>query len=172
MAHPQFDPKAMVDFDSLWSRGLFPDVDTCCIDSSDCSEVVRSAKSMYSYYHNSEVCYVHLADVQNNSKVCYVYPDVEVKGSPIWRSEWFQQGWTLQELVAPRRLEFFSADWEFIGDRHQLANDIHYLTGISPSVLNGSTPLHSVDIRTRMSWCAGRKTVGGPDLVYSLFGIL
>ncbi|THU79750.1 hypothetical protein K435DRAFT_875114 [Dendrothele bispora CBS 962.96] len=25
MAHAQFDPKAMVDFDSLWPRGLFPD---------------------------------------------------------------------------------------------------------------------------------------------------
>ncbi|THU98056.1 hypothetical protein K435DRAFT_856985 [Dendrothele bispora CBS 962.96] len=27
MAHAQFDPKAMVDFDSLWPRGLFPDVE-------------------------------------------------------------------------------------------------------------------------------------------------
>ncbi|THU95425.1 hypothetical protein K435DRAFT_859561 [Dendrothele bispora CBS 962.96] len=27
MAHAQFDPKAMVDFDSLWSRGLFPDAE-------------------------------------------------------------------------------------------------------------------------------------------------
>ncbi|THU76911.1 hypothetical protein K435DRAFT_878575 [Dendrothele bispora CBS 962.96] len=26
MAPPQFDPKAMVDFDSLWPRGLFRDV--------------------------------------------------------------------------------------------------------------------------------------------------
>ncbi|THU86625.1 hypothetical protein K435DRAFT_629188, partial [Dendrothele bispora CBS 962.96] len=132
-------------------------IDTCCINQSNHEEVARVVKSTYSYYHNSEVCYAYLADV---------------KGSPIWRSKWFQRAWTLQELVAPRRLNFFKADWEFIGDRQQLTNDIHYLTGISPSVLNGSTPIHSVDIRTRLSWCAGRKTTKAPDLAYCLLGIL
>ncbi|THU86657.1 hypothetical protein K435DRAFT_868072 [Dendrothele bispora CBS 962.96] len=49
MAHPQFDPKAMVDFDSLWPRGLFPDVriDVCekqfpGIEIHDCVSLERN----------------------------------------------------------------------------------------------------------------------------------
>ncbi|THU87562.1 hypothetical protein K435DRAFT_681500, partial [Dendrothele bispora CBS 962.96] len=134
-------------------------IDTCCIDRSNHNELTRNVKSMYSYYHNSEVCYVYLADIK-------------VKGSPIWKSEWFQRGWTLQELVALRRLKFFGGDWGFLGNREQRTSVIHYLTGIPPSVLNGTTPICDVDIWTRMSWCAGRKTTKPPDLAYCLLGIL
>ncbi|THU87557.1 hypothetical protein K435DRAFT_842482 [Dendrothele bispora CBS 962.96] len=139
-------------------------IDTCCIDQRDHSDVARNVKSMYSYYQNSQVCYVYLADVrvEGSSRVT----------ATIWRSEWFQRGWTLQELVAPKRLIFFKADWEFIGDRHQLSSVIQNLTGIPPSVLDGSTSIYSVDVRTRMSWCAGRKTTKAPDLAYCLLGIL
>ncbi|THU77333.1 hypothetical protein K435DRAFT_632816, partial [Dendrothele bispora CBS 962.96] len=32
-------------------------IDTCCVDQSNHEEVAQIVKSMYSYYHNSEVCY-------------------------------------------------------------------------------------------------------------------
>jgi hypothetical protein len=30
---------------------------------------------------------------------------------------WFGRGWTLQELIAPKRLVFFGTDWNFIGSK-------------------------------------------------------
>ncbi|THU90667.1 HET-domain-containing protein [Dendrothele bispora CBS 962.96] len=139
-------------------------IDTCCIDRSNKSELDRNINSMYSYYQNSQICYVYLSDV-------WVKTSLRA-GATIWGSEWFKRGWTLQELVAPKQLIFFKADWEPIGGRQQLTSVIHHLTGIPPSVLNGSTPIKSVDIRTRMSWCAGRETTKPPDLAYCLLGIL
>ncbi|THU88053.1 hypothetical protein K435DRAFT_730246 [Dendrothele bispora CBS 962.96] len=139
-------------------------IDTCCIDKSNESESDRNINSMYFYYQNSQICYVYLSDV-------WVKASLRA-GATIWGTEWFKRGWTLQELVAPKRLIFFKADWEPIGERHQLTSVIHHLTGIPPSVLNGSTPVESLDICTRMSWCAGRKTTKPEDMAYCLFGIL
>ena len=34
-------------------------------------------------------------------------------------SRWFQRGWTLQELIAPRRLKFFGRSWEPQGERDE-----------------------------------------------------
>ncbi|THU87951.1 hypothetical protein K435DRAFT_969692 [Dendrothele bispora CBS 962.96] len=139
-------------------------IDTCCIDKNNKSESNRNINSMYFYYRNSAICYVYLSDV-------WVKRSTRA-GATIWGSEWFQRGWTLQELVAPKRLIFFRADWKPIGERHQLAGVIHRLTGISRSVLDGSKPIESVNIWTRMSWCAGRETTKPADLAYCLLGIL
>ncbi|THU88358.1 HET-domain-containing protein [Dendrothele bispora CBS 962.96] len=140
-------------------------IDTCCIDQSNRNEVAQNVKSMYSYYRNSEVCYVYLADVQVQEKFS------QTKRA-LLRSQWFQRGWTLQELVAPREVLFFDSNWKLIGTKDDLSRAIANLTGIPCSVLEGSTPVHDVDIRTRMSWCAGRKTTEPADLAYCLLGIL
>ncbi|THU76998.1 hypothetical protein K435DRAFT_878439 [Dendrothele bispora CBS 962.96] len=46
MTHAQFDPKAMVDFDSLWPRGLFPD------DNAKTKYVINETAE---FLHNSHV---------------------------------------------------------------------------------------------------------------------
>jgi hypothetical protein len=44
---------------------------------------------------------------------------------PLWDSEfrqckWFKRGWTLQELLAPGVVEFFSREWHRLCDRISL----------------------------------------------------
>lgn len=58
--------------------------------------------------------------------MCYAYPD-DVDDSAVprdgaWafalvRSEWFTRGWTLQELIAPRHVQFYTRDRHLIGSR-------------------------------------------------------
>ncbi|KAK7462975.1 hypothetical protein VKT23_007556 [Stygiomarasmius scandens] len=138
-------------------------IDTCCIDKRNPAEVSRQVKSMYKLYQHSEVCYAYLADVSAN---------LPSPRSALSKSDWFQRGWTLQELVAPQNVVFFNKNWTSLGTKLQLKNVIYEMTGISTSVLEGTTAVHSVDIRTRLNWCAGRETTEPLDLAYCLLGIL
>jgi hypothetical protein len=141
-------------------------IDSCCINQSNHAEVARNINSMYSYYGKAEVCYAYLADV-HNPKYGATYGCIE------WLdSRWFQRGWTLQELLAPRQVVFFNGEWELIGDKHQKKFDISRRTGIPASVLEGNRSVEDVDIAERMTWCAGRQTTKPPDLAYCLLGIL
>ncbi|KAL2170614.1 hypothetical protein VTG60DRAFT_4627 [Thermothelomyces hinnuleus] len=84
-------------------------IDTCCIDKSSSAEVSSEAiNSMYRWYERSEVCYAYLCDVKD--------PKDE---SQLVSSRWFTRGWTLQELLAPNRVELYTADWSYIGGKYE-----------------------------------------------------
>ncbi|KAK7938128.1 uncharacterized protein PG986_014996 [Apiospora aurea] len=53
---------------------------------------------------------------------------------------WFGRGWTLQELVAPTSVAFFSRDSQRLGDSASLETLLHKITGISTGALQ-RTPL-------------------------------
>ncbi|KAK0622024.1 heterokaryon incompatibility protein-domain-containing protein, partial [Bombardia bombarda] len=95
-------------------------VDTCCIDKSSSAELSEAINSMYNWYRNSEICLVYLPDVSSGA---------DLYGS-FRQSRWFLRGWTLQELIAPRRVKFFSQDWVEIIDRYSWAEEIQIITGI------------------------------------------
>ena len=54
------------------------------------------------------------------------------------KSRWFTRGWTLQELLAPRSVEFFSREGNRLGDKTSLERQIHKKTGIADSALRGA----------------------------------
>jgi hypothetical protein len=137
-------------------------VDTCCIDKSSSAELSEAINSMYAWYHNAARCYVYLADVSGNG-------DTHMKSFP--RSRWFTRGWTLQELVAPASVEFFSADGARIGDKDSMAQQLHAITRISTDALQGRRTLHSLSVNERMAWIGQRETKREEDLAYSLLGI-
>ncbi|KAK0620697.1 heterokaryon incompatibility protein-domain-containing protein [Immersiella caudata] len=156
------------------SNGLgYAWVDTCCIDKSSSAELSESINSMFRWYAKAKVCYAYLVDV----------PDV-----PLKRSVWFTRGWTLQELLAPRKLEFFDMEWSSIGTREMRSAEITTATGIKEAYLHpkptksgsGSRKeyhevvqemLAEASIAQRMSWAANRKTTRVEDVAYSLLGI-
>ncbi|KAF2626169.1 hypothetical protein BU25DRAFT_422742 [Macroventuria anomochaeta] len=59
--------------------------------------------------------------------------DFEFRGS-----KWFTRGWTLQELLAPGIVEFFSREWHKLGDRILLKSQIHEVTTIPHTALKGA----------------------------------
>jgi hypothetical protein len=138
-------------------------IDTCCIDKTNAAELTESINSMFRWYQNAIKCYVFLADVSTPVSE-------DDKDSQLRNSRWFTRGWTLQELIAPRYVEFFSQKRERLGDRKSLEKQIQQVTGISIHALRGE-PLSHFTIDERLSWAANRITKRPEDKVYSLLGI-
>ncbi|KAI2622591.1 HET-domain-containing protein [Xylaria nigripes] len=86
------------------------------------------------------------------------------------KCRWFSRGWTLQELIAPKHLEFYDCHWDCFGSKAQLAPIMSWITGVDPTVLKGS-PLDQVLVGRRMSWAAKRQTRRVEDMAYCLLGI-
>ncbi|EIW56347.1 uncharacterized protein TRAVEDRAFT_86320, partial [Trametes versicolor FP-101664 SS1] len=138
--------------------------DTCCIDKSSSAELSEAINSMYEWYRLADICYVYLSDV----------PDTDVpscSSSSFGMSRWHTRGWTLQELIAPRRAVFLTQTWRFIGTKLGLASILEDVTGIDFDVLTGRATLDSIAIARRMSWAAKRRTTRVEDQAYSLMGI-
>jgi WD40 repeat protein len=149
-----------------WDDGLrYFWVDTCCIDKSNSTELAEAINSMYKWYHNSARCYVYLGDVEGNNLA------VSTCMQSFRESRWFQRGWTLQELIAPKTVHFFSAGEKCIGNKEGLMQDIHEITGIPIRGLQGQS-LSEFGVDERMSWAKDRNTTRPEDRAYSLLGIV
>ncbi|KAK0714449.1 heterokaryon incompatibility protein-domain-containing protein [Apiosordaria backusii] len=87
-------------------------IDTCCIDKSSSAELSEAINSMFQWYKNAQVCYAYLADANSDED-----EDPFERGSAFWQSRWFTRGWTLQELIAPRQVEFYTRQWCHLGGK-------------------------------------------------------
>jgi hypothetical protein len=145
-------------------------VDTCCIDKLSSAVLSEAIISMFRWYHNAAKCYVYLSDISRpafdvNDKFNQLPCELAFR-----KSRWFTRGWTLQELLAPASVEFFSKDWEQLGDKKSLERLIHEITGIPVRALQGS-PLSNFSVTERLLWAEKRKTTREEDKAYSLLGI-
>jgi hypothetical protein len=145
-------------------------VDTCCIDKTDQVELSTAINSMFRWYQRASKCYVYLSDVSVPEEVSSAATFRIAWADAFRRSRWFTRGWTLQELVAPASIEFFSKERKRLGSKVSLEQDIHEITQISVDVLRGQS-LHELSIEERMSWAARRTTSLKEDRVYCLLGI-
>ncbi|KAI6161025.1 heterokaryon incompatibility protein-domain-containing protein [Pisolithus thermaeus] len=143
-------------------------IDTCCIDKRSSSELSEAINSMYRWYQNAQICYAYLNDV--DSSVFPTEQNAKFSKSNGW-PEWFVRGWTLQELIAPKRIEFFNQDWAPIGNKRYLAPMLGVITRIPREVLMGGLAAKRVSVAQVMSWAAGRKTTRVEDRAYSLMGL-
>ena len=128
----------------------------CCINKVHSTELSEAINSMYRWYHDSTVCIVYLEDVPEK---------------PMMDSGWFDRGWTLQELIAPKVALFHDHDWNQIGTKSDLLDKLHSKTGIPEDVLSNSISPTKCSIAQRMSWAAQRETTRVEDRAYSLLGI-
>ncbi|KAI0164368.1 heterokaryon incompatibility protein-domain-containing protein [Hypoxylon sp. FL1284] len=138
-------------------------IDTCCIDQTSSAELTESINAMFRWYQGAAICYAYLADVAKNLRLSTIE-------NKLRRSRWFTRGWTLQELIAPSQVVFFSMDWHQLGTKSELAACISDITQIDQTYLNG-TSVHHASIAQRMSWAANRETSRDEDVAYCLLGI-
>lgn len=144
-------------------------VDTCCIDDSNNAELTEAINSMFRWYQKADKCYVYLSDVSRS-----LFDLVDKSNEP-WeatfrKSRWFTRGWTLQELIAPPSVYFFSKEGELLGNKKSLEQHICAITGIPAKALQGG-PLSDFSVTERMLWTASRETTRQEDMAYSLLGI-
>ena len=144
-------------------------IDTCCINKMNFSELSEAINSMFRWYQDAAKCYVYLSDV---SKRCNAD---EPFSRSTWISEfrqsrWFTRAWTLQELIAPKSVEFFSQEGARLGDKGSLESSLHEITGVSVEVLRGK-PLVELTVQERILWAANRTAKRKEDEAYALLGI-
>lgn len=135
-------------------------IDSCCIDKTSSAELSEAINSMFDWYRNSQACYAYLSDVNSPCD------DPKSLTESLESSKWFTRGWTLQELLAPRWVEFFDLNWNTLGTKSSLQSEIEAITGIS----------HLFDFRNaciaqKMSWASRRETTRIEDEAYCLMGI-
>ena len=145
-------------------------VDTCCIDKSSSAELQEAINSMFRWYQDAAKCYVYLSDVSTRKRKASDRSSEYTWESAFRSSRWFTRGWTLQELLAPGVVEFFSRDGKRLGDKRSLEQQVHEITGVTISALRGA-PLSHFGVDERLSWAEHRQTTRGEDKAYSLFGI-
>jgi hypothetical protein len=147
-------------------------VDSCCIDRSSSAELSEAINSMFRWYQDAAKCYVYLSDLSadlffNHANISSPNP----KEIALGKCKWFTRGWTLQELIAPTSVEFFSQDHQQLGSKKSLELEIHNITGIPIRALHGH-PLSQFSFNNRISWAVNRRTSVEEDEAYSLLGIL
>ncbi|KAK3656319.1 hypothetical protein LTR56_003020 [Elasticomyces elasticus] len=138
--------------------------DTCCIDKRDQNELSRAINSMFAWYAGAQVCYALLSDVSLNTHMNAV--------TQMRNSRYFTLGWTLQEMLAPRVVEFYAADWSSLGSRDHLLVVLAEITGIEEAVLEHRKSLAQCSVAQKLSWASNRSTTGVEDLAYCLLGIV
>jgi hypothetical protein len=143
-------------------------VDTCCIDKPNYTELSEAINSMFRWYQKATRCYVYLSDVSMHTQDGQSHIEWE---SAFRNSRWFTRGWTLQELLAPEIVVFYSQDHVRLGDKKSLEQQITDITGISADVLQGHRMLSDFSIEERILWVEKRQTTVEEDKAYCLLGV-
>lgn len=164
-------------------------IDNCCIDKSSSTELSEAINSMFTWYRKASVCYVYLSSVsstwpreegeeeEETSKGAAaaqgtIIDDPAVR-QQLSRSRWFLRSWTLQELIAPGCVHFYSREWTRLGAKKDPAwtSILNELTGIPIEVLRSPEAYKNASVAQRMSWAADRQATREEDISYALFGI-
>lgn len=151
-------------YDYLW-------IDTNCIDKTNSTELNEAINSMFKWYGRAKKCYVFLSDVADDA----VHFDKR-SGAPkatesFRRSKWFTRGWTLQELLAPSDVVFFSRNWKRLGTKVDLQVLLSEITRIPTEYLVNKTDIRIASVAQRLSWISKRETTQPEDMSYSMVGI-
>jgi tetratricopeptide (TPR) repeat protein len=139
-------------------------IDTCCINKANFTELSEAINSMFRWYRSATRCYVYLSDVPDP------YDHTSTVESAFPTSRWFKRGWTLQELIAPSSVHFFSREGKPLGTKKSREIQIHQITGIAIRALEGNA-LSQFSTAERLSWAAQRQTTVQEDGAYCLLGI-
>ena len=173
-------------------RGLhYAWIDTCCIDKRSSAELSEAINSMYDWYAQAAECYVYMsgvvieqsnADAHNgNTQEGYIsdlanstptLSSATAEGREAFRrSQWFRRGWTLQELIAPRKVWFFGTKWKYLASRASNADDVANACSVHKTLLTNEAKIEDFSVAQRMSWAADRVTTRLEDRAYSLLGL-
>lgn len=136
-------------------------IDSVCIDRTNNTELAEAINSMFRWYRSAQKCYVYLSDVSGST----------LDEASFRSSRHHTRGWTLQEIIAPQVVEFFSKDAHRIGDKVSLEVELHQITGIDINALRSPDGVLACSNEARMSWSLGRQTTIEEDQVYCLLGI-
>jgi hypothetical protein len=134
-----------------------------------------------------------LSDDASKSEMEDAPPDLQGRYlSALEKCRWFTRGWTLQELIASRRIKLYDRSWNLIGlaklgspgpeKNDESGNpdsragvDLNTLlgkrTGVSSYLLKRPPDLRDISAAVKMAWAAGRQVTKAEDQAYSMMGL-
>ena len=139
--------------------------DTACIDKRSSAELEQAIRSMFNWYRYSTLCIIYLDESSGMG---------DFENDP-----WFTRGWTLQELLAPPQIKFYTKNWTPIRSTRDCPNDkdndeilraVCRTTGIKEHDLRHFSP-GLLNVRDKMVWASKRQTTLEEDVAYCLLGI-
>lgn len=152
----------------LWVFGL-------CVDKSSSADVIESVTASFRLIWEASICIVHLSDLVSIDKDSQECSLAELEDS-LSSCRWFTRGWTLQELIAARHVEFFDRDWNTRGTKNsksqvQWLDMLSRVSHVDASVLAERNRIFDISLGRRISWAAHRSNSRQEDAAYSLIGI-
>ncbi|EPE02706.1 pfs domain protein [Ophiostoma piceae UAMH 11346] len=129
---------------------------------------------MFDFYKGADFCYVFLSDYPDTSESPKEFNSLpsERKQAALMSCKWFSRGWTLQELIAPNDLDFYSADGHYLGSKMSLKNVLSVVTKIPDSALRLNTDMATFSVKTRLGWLESRHVRREEDKAYCMLGIM
>ncbi|KAJ8519460.1 hypothetical protein ONZ45_g3573 [Pleurotus djamor] len=175
--------------------------DAVCIDKSNTMEMEETIHSMWKWYQNAYICIVHLSNTNlklpsypANSSVSPTGPRRrgDSKRKQLKEDPWFRRGWTLPELLAPKRIKFYLGDWtkmdQRVGRRFDIcrvqeegfdfgAEYVQFLRLVADAATVPVCAVKQFSLRTHSApevfhWISKRITTRPEDLSYCLMGML
>ena len=148
-------------FEWAWS-------DTCCVNQLDRGVQQESMVAMFRWYCGSSLTIVHLLGVFSQSQ----------KKGRLWRSIWNTRGWTYQEYVASKVVQFYTEDWKpYLGlDIFNHKESPIILSEMERAMNFATQNLATLQpglerAREKLYLASRRETTREKDMAYSLFGI-
>ncbi|KAI9459521.1 hypothetical protein HD554DRAFT_2330921 [Boletus coccyginus] len=142
--------------------------DTCCVNQQDKGVQQESVVAMFRWYRGSSLTIVHLLGVLSKSQVI----------GCLWRSIWNTRGWTYQEYVASKVVQFYTEDWKpYLGlDIFNHKESPTILSEMEQAMNFTSQELATLQpglerAREKLYLASRRRTAREEDIAYSLFGI-
>ena len=142
--------------------------DTCCVNQLDKGVLQESLVAMFSWYQGSSLTVVHLLGVFSES---------QGEGC-LWKSIWNTRGWTYQEYLASKVVQFYTEDWKpYLGlnilnhkESPIILSEMERAMNFAAKELTTLQP--GLDrAREKLYLASRRRTTREEDMAYSLFGI-
>jgi len=142
--------------------------DTCCVNQSDKGVQQESIVAMFQWYCRAALTIVHLLGVFSESQ----------EPGSLWKSIWNTRGWTYQEYVASRVVQFYTEDWKpYLGleifnhkESPIILAEMEQATNFATRALATHQPGLTM-VREKLYLASRRQTTRKEDVAYSLFGI-
>ena len=133
-------------------------MDSVCISRDNESELEKSIANLMTWHDRAAKHFIYLSDVVSGK-------------SDLHKSGLFQRSWMLQELLSNSSVSthFFSRDWEELGTRASLSNELSEIMDIRPEHLHD---YKTACVAAKLSWGASLKAGRPEDLAYAMLRIL
>lgn len=140
--------------------------DAVCIDRGSSAALSDALNSLSRIYQECQFSIIHLEDFGSDDCM-----DEGLK-ERLANCAWAKSVWMLPHLIFPRHSFIYDGNWDEIGTKASLAEQLSSVTSIGRAVLRDPSRLSEYSIAKRISWASTLRASRTEDKAFSLMGLL